>query len=261
MSAAEFYDALAPFYHLIYEKRQASIERQGAALDSVIRSFSGPPPRSVLDAACGVGTQSLGLAAHGYAVTGSDISPGAVQRANAEAARRGLSIAFSVSDMRFAHTHHAREFDVVLCADNSLPHLLSDEEISAALGAFFLCTKPGGLTILSVRDYAAMERGGVQVKPYGVRDDGAARFVLFQVWTWRDRLYDLSFYVVRDAGGSECRTRVARTTYYAVSIPELIRLMESAGFCNVRRIDDLFFQPLIVGVRPSASDAASPRTV
>jgi SAM-dependent methyltransferase len=251
MSAADFYDALAPFYHLIFEDWQASIDRQGAALDSVIRSFPGESRRSILDVACGIGTQSLGLAARGYEVTGSDVSPGAVERARAEAARRGLSIAYSAADMREAHRHHAREFDVVLCADNSLPHLLSNEEIAAALREFFLCTKPGGLVVVSVRDYDVLERGGVQVKPHGVRFEGAARYVLFQVWEWRGPLYDMSFYVVRDDGGSECSTQVTRTTYHAVSIPALIRLMEAAGFVEVRRIDNVFFQPLLVGVRPS----------
>lgn len=252
MSVTEFYDALAPWYHLIYEDWATSIERQSAALDSVVRLVAaGERHRSVLDIACGVGTQSLGLAARGYDVTGSDISPRAIERARSEAARRSLSIPFSVADMRAAHAHHAREFDVVLCADNSLPHLLSNEEISAALAQFFLCTRPGGLNIISVRDYATVERGGLQIKPYGVRYDGSVRYVLFQVWEWRDSLYDLSFYFVRDDGADECRTEVARSTYYAVLIPELIRLMEHAGFVDVRRVDDAFFQPLIVGVRPS----------
>jgi SAM-dependent methyltransferase len=205
----------------------------------------------VLDVACGVGTQSLGLAAQGYNVTGSDISPKAIERARSEAARRSLSIAFSVADMRAAHAHHAREFDVVLCADNSLPHLLSNEEISVALRQFFLCTRPGGLALISVRDYATLEHGGSQIKPYGVRHDGAVRYILFQIWEWRDTLYDLSFYFVRDEGAGECNTEVARSTYYAVSISELVHLMEQAGFVDVRRIDDAFFQPLIVGVRPS----------
>ena len=89
--------------------------------------------------------------------------------------------------------HHAREFDVVLCADNSLPHLLSNEEISAALGQFFLCTRPGGLSIISIRDYATLERGGLQIKPYGVRYDGSVRYVLFQVWEWRDPRMRLEF--------------------------------------------------------------------
>lgn len=250
MSVTEFYDALAPRYHLIYEDWSASIERQGAALDSVIRSVGGDRHRSVLDVACGIGTQSLGLAARGYDVTASDISPRAIERARTEAARRGLSIAFSVADMRAARAYHAREFDVVLCADNSLPHLLSNEEIAAALRQFFLCTRSGGLSIISVRDYATVDRGGSQIKPYGVRYDGSMRYVLFQVWEWRASLYDLSFYIVRDDGAGECRSEVVRSTYYAVLIPELIRLMEQAGFVDVRRIDDAFFQPLIVGVRP-----------
>jgi len=252
MSITEFYDALAPWYHLIYEDWESSIERQGSALDSVIRSILDERHRSVLDVACGIGTQSLGLAARGYAVTGSDLSAKAIDRARSEAARRDLSISFSVADMRRAYAHHAREFDIVLCADNSLPHLLSDEEISTALGQFLLCTKPGGLVILSVRDYATLERGGTQIKPYGVRYDGAVRYVLFQVWDWRGSWYDLSFYVVRDDGGTtECHIDVARSTYYAISISEIIHLMEKAGFIGVRRIHNVFFQPLIVGIRPS----------
>src|SRR5262244_3520293 len=119
MSITEFYDALAPWYHLIYEDWESSIERQGSALDSVIRSILDERHRSVLDVACGIGTQSLGLAARGYAVTGSDLSPKAIDRARSEAARRDLSISFSVADMRRAYAHHAREFDIVLCADNS----------------------------------------------------------------------------------------------------------------------------------------------
>jgi len=250
MPATEFYDALAPFYHLIYENWESSIERQSTALDSVIRTLAHRPLRSLLDVACGIGTQSLGLAARGYEVTGSDISAKAIERARLEAARRGLSVDLSVADMRVAHQHHAREFDVVLCADNSLPHLLSDQEICESLGEFFLCTKPRGLCILSVRDYATLERGGVQVKPYGVRVDGTTRYILFQVWAWRGSLYDVSFYIVHDDGGSECHTIVLRSTYYSISIADLIRLMKKAGFDKVRRVDDEFFQPLIVGVRP-----------
>jgi len=253
MQLNEFYDALAPFYHLIYENWESSIERQGEELDSVIRSFAHQPARSVLDLACGIGTQSLGLAVRGYEVTGSDISAKAVERARSEVTRRSLSATFSVADMRNAHRHHAREFDVVLCADNSLPHLLCDQDVVEALGEFLLCTKPGGLCIISVRDYASLERGGVEVRPYGARVDGNNRYVLFQVWAWRDSFYDVSFYIVHDAGGSECHTIVLRSTYYAIAIADVIRLMEQAGFADVRRIDDGFFQPLVVGVRPNGT--------
>lgn len=251
MSASEFYDKLAPFYHLIFENWERSIERQGTALDSIIRSTGRPGAGSILDVACGIGTQSLGLAARGYDVTASDISPGAVHRARAESKRRNLPIRFSIADMRVAYKHHSRTFDVVLCADNSLPHLLTDGEILQALEQLFACTNPGGLCMVSVRDYAALEHGGVQFKPYGARVEGNTRYALFQVWEWHGSLYDVHFYVVRDDGAENCETHVMRSTYYAISIAELMTMMALAGFEKLQRLDDVFFQPVLVGVRPN----------
>jgi SAM-dependent methyltransferase len=249
MSVQAFYDALAANYHLIFEDWDASIERQAAALDSVVRALLGEGPHSVLDVACGIGTQSLGLAALGHRVSGSDLSSAAVERARNEAAARKLAVEFSVADMRAAYEHHGRrEFDVVVCADNSLPHLLSDDDIAAALGELLRCTRPGGLCIVSLRDYAAVERGVPQVKPYGLHRDGDRRRVLLQVWEWRGALYDLSLYAIDDEGGV-CSASVGRTTYYAIPVAEVAALMERAGFTKVRRIDGKFFQPLVVGVR------------
>src|SRR5690349_4319515 len=94
------YDEIATVYHLIYPDWNAAIGQQAAALDTVIRAHVGPPPCSILDVSCGIGTQALGLAALGYAVTASDLSSGAVERARREAALRNLAIDFTVADMR-----------------------------------------------------------------------------------------------------------------------------------------------------------------
>lgn len=53
----------------------------------------------MLDCACGIGTQALGLAAVGYTVEGSDAAPAAVARAAREARARGLAAEFRVDDM------------------------------------------------------------------------------------------------------------------------------------------------------------------
>src|SRR5215831_1991906 len=67
------YDEIATLYHLIYRDWNAAIVQQAAALDAIIRQHVGPPPRSILDVSCGIGTQALGLAALGHAVTASDL--------------------------------------------------------------------------------------------------------------------------------------------------------------------------------------------
>ena len=126
-----FYDALAPWYHLVYQDWEASIARQGQALASLLASELGSLPHNVLDAAVGIGTQALGLATVGFQVTGSDISLAAVQRAGKEAGRRGLRLGCLVADMRALAVRSAT-FDVVLACDNALPHLLSENDIRCA---------------------------------------------------------------------------------------------------------------------------------
>ena len=219
------------------------------ALDSIIREAWGTCPRTILDVSCGIGTQALGLAKLGYQVTASDLSGDEVARARAEATRLGVKIAFSVSDMREAFIHHAGQFDVVISCDNSVPHLLTDQDILAAFRQFHQCTRPGGGCIVSVRDYDKEDLSRQQIKPYGIREQNGARWLLWQVWDPRGTTYSVTMYFVEDRGESECRTHVMRSTYYAVGIPKLINLMRQAGFDDVRRLDDRFFQPIIMGTR------------
>jgi len=243
-----FYADLAPLYHLIYPDWDRSMQRQAETLDSVICELLGDVS-TVLDVSCGIGTQALGLAGIGYRLTASDLSPAAVDRAKQEAAARNLDIDFSVADMRQAFQHHASVFDVVMSCDNSVPHLLSDHDILSAFRQFHECTRPGGCCIISVRDYEKDDLSSQQIKPYGVREENGVRWLLWQVWDPCPDLstHDITLYVVEDRGGSQCTTHVMRSTYCAIGIPRLIALMAEAGFSDVRRLDDRFFQPLIVG--------------
>jgi len=247
----DFYDRLAPYYHLIFEDWNASMERQGGQLDAIIRAEWGSDVRAVLDAAAGIGTQALSLAARGYAVTASDLSPDAIGRLQREAAARGLKIATAVADLRVLSRTHG-VFDLVIACDNALPHLLSDEEIRQALSECYRSTAPGGGLLISIRDYQPRSHKGSEIHPYGVRCAGGERYVIFQVWDWDPPYYDLSLCVMEDGGGPECRTHVFRSRYYAVTAARLQDLMREAGFGRVRRIDGAFFQPVLVGTRPRA---------
>jgi len=73
------YDTLADYYHLIFENWDASIARQAAVLGPLIENAYGRRMLRVLDAACGIGTQAIGLAGRDQVVTGSDLSRGAIR--------------------------------------------------------------------------------------------------------------------------------------------------------------------------------------
>jgi SAM-dependent methyltransferase len=248
MSAHDFYDNLAPFYHLIYADWEGSLRRQASQLDGIINEYFKKKISAVLDVSCGIGTQAIGLAQLGYQVTASDLSSHEIERAKKESAKRGVAIEFSVADMREAFSYHQRQFDLVLSCDNSIPHLLSDGEILSAFKQFYLCLRPGGGLLISVRDYDREDRNGTQIKSYGVRQDNGKRYFIFQVWDFHGDRYDLSLYLVEDSG-VECATHVMRTQYYAVGTGKFTQLMREAGFSNVQRIDDRFFQPVVIGTK------------
>ncbi|VTU32925.1 class I SAM-dependent methyltransferase [Variovorax sp. PBL-E5] len=251
----DFYDGLAPFYHLIYPDWNASIRRQGEQLSQLVAS-EWPGTHRVLDVACGIGTQVLALAERGHAVTGADLSAGAVERAREEARLRGLAIDFRVADMREAHAAHGGGFDLLVACDNAVPHLLSDQDLLHAFRQFAACLKPGGGCLISVRDYEREARGTNLVKHYGARVENGKRHVLFQVWDFEGEHYDLGFFIVEeDLVTAQVTTRVLRSRYYAVSTTRLCELLREAGFDNVRRLDGVFYQPVLVGTKPAGASA------
>lgn len=245
----DLYDQLTPFYHLVHQDWNASIKRQGEQLSSVIES-EWPSSKRVLDVSCGIGTQAIALALRGYSVSASDLSEKQIERAKREAKCRNAVAAFSVCDMRNACGHHGSGFDVVVSVDNSIPHLLTDEDILLALREMTACLSPGGGCIITVRDYGREERGKNLVKPYGTRVENGNRYLLFQVWDFEDAHYDLTFFFVEeDLSTQVVKTQAMRSKYYAISTNRLCELMQVAGLQNVRRLDGLFYQPVLLGTK------------
>jgi SAM-dependent methyltransferase len=245
----DFYDQLTPFYHLIHQNWNASIHRQGEQLSALIAT-EWPASKKVLDISCGIGTQAIGLAARGYSVSGSDLSRKEIERAKQEANSRNAAVSFSVCDMRNAHSHHGSGFDVVLSGDNSIPHLLTDDDILLTLKQMTACLSAGGGCLITVRDYEREERGKNLVKPYGVRVENGYRYLLFQVWDFEGDHYDLTFFFVEEnLATQEVKTHAMRSRYYAVSTHRLVELMQKAGLQSVRRLDGVFYQPVLVGTK------------
>jgi 2-polyprenyl-3-methyl-5-hydroxy-6-metoxy-1,4-benzoquinol methylase len=245
----DFYDQLAPLYHLIYQDWDSSIAHQGEQLSKIIQT-EWPGSVRVLDVSCGIGTQAIALALKGYSVAGSDLSSAGIERAQREASSRRVEISFSVSDMRKAFNHHGNGFDVVISADNSVPHLLTNDEILLAFKQMHACLRPGGGCLITVRDYEVEERGRNIAKPYGVRLQDKKRYLLFQVWDFEADRYDLTFFFVEeDLQTRHVQTHALRSTYYAISIGKLRELLCEAGFTHVRRLDGAFYQPILIGTK------------
>ncbi|MER5866317.1 methyltransferase domain-containing protein [Kitasatospora sp. NPDC002040] len=250
---AHFYDQLADDYHLIYRDWKASMERQGASLDALIRTALGPEPASVLDCSCGIGTQAVPLARLGHQVTGADLSLGAVARAAREAALRGLALPAVAADMRQLPFDDCR-FDVVVCADNALPHLLTAEDVHRALAGMRRVLRSGGLLVLSTRPYDELLITRPVSTPPQQSEGPDGRVVTFQLWHWHPdgERYDLEhFRLAPDGTGWDVAVR--RSTYWALTQRQLAGLAADAGFTEISWESPErtgFFQPVLTARVP-----------
>lgn len=248
----DFYNQLAPYYHLLYPDWEASSARQSRGLAHVLTEFGVEIGSPVLDAACGIGTQALGLAQLGYRVAASDLSPAALSRARDQAAMLGLTMSFTVADLRHLSGVFVAQFAAVLACDNAIPHLLSDDEIRAACIECRRLLIPGGVFILSVRDYAAIERRTPDHHSYGTRSVGACTYAAEQVWRWDGDQYDLLLRLTEQRPNEPAIVHEFESRYYAITLATLERLLYEAGFGAVVRRDEYFLQPLLVAINPVA---------
>lgn len=248
-----FYDSLAAWYHLIFQDWELSIERQAAALNALLVSELGSHPLRILDCACGIGTQTLGLARLGHRLAGSDLSSHAIERARREAKARGLAIEFHVSSLTDLSAITDSGFDVVAALDNALPHL-SAVEVEKALWAMRSKLRPGGLLLASIRDYDALirERPTLQGPAfYGQNED---RRIVHQVWDWTDHdRYAVHLYItVSTAEGWTSHHFVSE--YRCLLRFELNQALQAAGFEGTHWLtsnETGFYQPIVMSRRSS----------
>ena len=250
---AEYYDNLTPFYKLMYPDWEKSMHRQANMLDSIFREHAGEKIETVLDVACDIGTQCIGLAQLGYKLSASDLSPVEVEHARAEAISHGVAIDFHVGDMREVWSIFQEQFDAVIACDIAIPHLLSIADILQAFRQFHQCLKSGGICLISIRDYAKLEKHStqLQINPRLVHEFNVEKVILFDLWKFEGDFYEISTYIVQDEGNTDIKTQVIRGgKYYSVKIGALCELFTEAGFFDVTVLEDRYFQPVIIARKP-----------
>jgi glycine/sarcosine N-methyltransferase len=235
VSITSFYDQLAGDYHLIHADWQQTVRQQGEILAALIRAEEVSPAQTLLDCTCGIGTQALGLALQGYTVHATDLSPDSVDRARQEAENLSITMTCGVADLLTLDQQVAGEFDVVLTAGNSLSHLLTETDLQTAVGNIAQKTRPGGLVLVSIRDYDHLARERPRATPPQVIDLPDGRRVSFQVWDWEadGSAYDLNLFTLRQAG-DDWVTNCGVTRLRAWQRAEIDAALSQAGLTGVR---------------------------
>lgn len=119
---------------------------------TLVHEVAGLTPGRALDVGAGEGADALWLAEQGWEVTANDISQLALDRAAAEAARRGLSLRCHRADANAPAAFEPEAFDLVSAQYASVPRTPDARAIGNLLGA----VAPGGTVVVVSHDLGPM---------------------------------------------------------------------------------------------------------
>lgn len=206
-----FYDNLATRYDKLFLDWQATTQEQAELLHKIFESNGFNRTAKVLDCACGIGTQAIGLATLGYRVTASDISEGELAEAEKRASENNVKICFHQADFRALSDAFTEKYDIIIAMDNALPHMLTSSDLEAAIKSIVNQIESNGIFVASIRDYDSLPSD----KPPYIHKTEKGQRVSFQTWVWKDENYRLTQYIIEDeetlqVSKFECEYRATR---------------------------------------------------
>ncbi|MBP3318420.1 MAG: class I SAM-dependent methyltransferase [Ruminiclostridium sp.] len=242
-----FYDDLASQYDKLFLDWQAATKEQAVLLDRLFRDQGFDESARILDCACGIGTQAIGLASLGYPVTASDISQEELAEAKKRAEKDHVTIRLERADFCALWETFSEKFDIVIAMDNALPHMLSREALEAAIRSITGQMAEGGLFVASIRDYDALLKDKPPYSPPYIHKTETGQRVSFQTWTWEGDHYKLIQYIIDDQDILEVSKFACE--YRATRRAELTDLLLSHGCRQVEwkfPEETGFYQPIVV---------------
>lgn len=243
----KFYDNIASHYDKLFFDWKATTKEQAVLLQRIFNHFNYDDTASVLDCACGIGTQAIGIAELGYKVTASDISDGEIEEARARASNAGVDIRFVNADFCALSEVFSEKFDIVIAMDNALPHILTSKDLDRAVKSIASQIKGNGIFVGSIRDYDALLQDKPPYSPPYIHETEKGKRISFQTWVWNDDRYKLTQYIIEDEETLEINK--FECEYRATRREELTALFIANGCKEVIWLfpeETGFYQPIIV---------------
>ncbi|MBR6522232.1 MAG: class I SAM-dependent methyltransferase [Oscillospiraceae bacterium] len=242
-----FYDSLASQYDKLFLDWQSAVQEQAVILDRLFADNRYDKSAKILDCACGIGTQAIGLAMLGYDMTASDISEGELAEAKVRAAKNNAQLSIVNANFCALSDVFADRFDIVICMDNALPHMLTKPDLEAAVKSIVNQIADGGMFVASIRDYDALLADKPPYSPPYIHKTNEGQRVSFQTWVWSGENYKLTQYIIDD----EETLQVSKfdCEYRATRREELTELLLANGCSEVAwkfPEETGFYQPIVI---------------
>ncbi|MFL5238547.1 MAG: class I SAM-dependent DNA methyltransferase [Rhizomicrobium sp.] len=156
MTAFEQY---APWYDLLYQDKDYVSET--SFVDNQLRRH-GAWPGALLDLGCGTGVHALEFARRGWNVTGIDLSPEMIRRADARRSNAAGRVQFRRGDV--CATGPERDFDAAVSLFHVASYQTSRAKLQSMLGNANAALKPGGIMLFDYWYGSAVLAQGVETR-------------------------------------------------------------------------------------------------
>lgn len=242
-----FYNNLATQYDKLFLDWQETTREQAEILNRIFERNGFDRTAKILDCACGIGTQSIGIAALGYDVTASDISDAELVEAGKRAKENGVKICFKHADFCALSDAFTEKFDIVIAMDNALPHMMSSNDLEAAIKSIINQVERNGIFVASIRDYDSLLMEKPPYSPPYIHKTEKGQRVSFQTWEWNEDKYKLTQYIIDDE--ESLQVSKFECEYRATRREEMTKLLLAHGCSKVEwKFPDEtgFYQPIIV---------------
>jgi SAM-dependent methyltransferase len=226
------------YYHQLYASRDD--REANEFVDALVAHLRPAPGARMLDVGCGAGRHSRALAAHGFDVTGFDLSASSIRQARRHTSD---SLRFFRHDMR--RPFGRRIFDHVFNFFTSFGYFADEAEHACVMHNLTSTVALGGTLTIDYMNAAVAERNLV---PEETRQIGPVRYWLTR-WADETHLHKrIAIYDMERATHLEHEERVAK-----FALPDFGRMLAEHGM----RIESVFGDYRL----GAFDDASSPRMI
>jgi len=226
-----FYDKIADKYRWFFSSRDRAMAYTND-IKPILEKFN---VKTILDCSCGDGLQAIPLAKAGYSVDAGDISANMLKRAVELAEKENVRINFRQADFRELENSFTCTYDCVLSLGNSIPHLMTDEDIKKAVSSIYNRIKPGGLVLIGMRDYDKMLAEKNRFHPMRINDiqDGF-RYSILYVFDYLPEIIRFNIvYLIENIKTGEKFMEQESVDYNPIKKADFIARLKQAGFINI----------------------------
>ncbi len=248
-----FYEEIAERYDEMtrFDER---VQRETAIIKGWVEGYRF---RSAVDVACGTGIHAIVLAQLGIPTVGADISEAMLEKARFHAEDRGVQVSWIQTAMQQARQNIEGEHEAVFCLGNTIPHLLTPEDLDVAISNFSQLLTPGGIVVIQLLNYHRIMRE--QNRIVGIHRQGSTEFIRFYDFYHSNIQFNI---LTIDWQNGKAAHRLSSTTLYPYQRHELERALSKHRFSEFECYGNMGFQSfdehkspnlVIVGRKPLAS--------